>query len=103
MESDVFIYLTCVMLLFCVCVCVCLFVTFRLLLYYAISSKACIRQPGVLHKNFGHHHHVESPETLSDRFDCSARRPCVRNFSGQGDEVEEEREGPYNAETYRKE
>ena len=31
-----------------------------------------------------------------------ARRPCERNFSGQGDEVEEEKEGPYNAETYRK-
>ena len=31
-----------------------------------------------------------------------ARRQCVRTFSGQGDEVEEEKEGPYNAETYRK-
>ena len=31
-----------------------------------------------------------------------ARRSCVRTFSGQNNEVEEEKEGPYNAETYRK-
>ena len=105
-----FIYYQCVMLLFCVCMCVYLFVTVSVLLtclrhicnYLYTASQYTSRSPA--EKSFldiiimlrVQRHLVRSFRPFV------ARRPCVRNFSGQGDEVEEEKEGPYNAETYRK-
>ena len=108
-----FIYYQCMLLLFCVCVCVFIyfcnffsstdFSTPFVIIYIKTTAGTVYVQEPLLKILLDitvmlrvQRHVVRSLRPFV------ARRPCVRNFSGQGDEVEEEKEGPYNAETYRK-